>query len=137
MLEPEGDLEEEEEEDLEEHEEMTVAAEIAATLKDVREMEAQMKLAKEIPLSVVRLPCCAHKVRVTYNNSLCLIISYKTSLQIHLAVEQTVNCRMLSFGTNIKKARGFVIRYRRSPKAKGILYRYFPLRIPGPIEIRW
>ena len=59
--ETEGDPEEEEEE-LEEFEEMTVAAEITATLKDVQELEAEMMEAKEIPVSVVRLPCCAHKV---------------------------------------------------------------------------
>ena len=66
MLEPDREEEEEEEgeeeEEFEEYEEMTVAAEIAATLKDVQEMEAEMRVAKEIPVSVVRLPCCAHKV---------------------------------------------------------------------------
>ena len=50
---------------------------------------------------------------------------------------KTVNSRMLSFGTSIKKARKLVIKYRISPKAKGILYQHFPLRIPGPIETRW
>ena len=44
-------------------EEMTVDAEITATLQEVVELEAQMKVAKDIPVNVVRLPCCAHKVR--------------------------------------------------------------------------
>ena len=51
-------------EDIEEAiEEMTVDAEITATLQEVEELEDQMKLTKDIPLNAVRLPCCAHKVR--------------------------------------------------------------------------
>ena len=44
-------------------EEMTVDAEITATLQEVEELEDQMKVTKDIPVNVVRLPCCAHKVR--------------------------------------------------------------------------
>ena len=43
--------------------EMTVDAEITATLQEVEELEAEMLVAKDIPVNVVRLPCCAHKVR--------------------------------------------------------------------------
>ena len=58
------ELAEGEEEAVEEAiEEMTVDAEITATLQEVEELEDQMKLTKDIPLNVVRLPCCAHKVR--------------------------------------------------------------------------
>ena len=58
------ELSEGEEEAVEEAiEEMTVDAEITATLQEVEELEDQMKLTKDIPLNVVRLPCCAHKVR--------------------------------------------------------------------------
>ena len=72
MLEPEddGELEDDEEDDLAELEEMTVAGEINATLKEVQELEAQMRAAKEVPVSVVRLPCCAHKVCNLYRLSI-------------------------------------------------------------------
>ena len=64
----EQETEQEQEAELEEVveeavEEMTVDAEITATLQEVKELEAQMKVAKDIPVNVVRLPCCAHKVR--------------------------------------------------------------------------
>ena len=60
--EEETECEEGEEEEEEELEEMTVAAEISATLTEVAVLEAEMSKAKEIPIHVTRLPCCAHKV---------------------------------------------------------------------------
>ena len=51
-----------------------------------------------LPYRYTRLPCAAHKV--------------------HLVVEKYASHKTLLFGETLKKARGFVVKYRKSSKAK-------------------
>ena len=51
-----------------------------------------------------RLPCAAHKV--------------------HLVVNKSINSKRLAFGSAIQKARSFIIKYRKSSKAKGRVQKY-------------
>ena len=51
-----------------------------------------------LPYRYTRLPCAAHKV--------------------HLVVEKSASHKTLLFGETLKKARGFVVKYRKSSKAK-------------------
>ena len=51
-----------------------------------------------LPYRYTRLPCAAHKV--------------------HLVVEKSASHKSLLFGETLKKARGFVVKYRKSSKAK-------------------
>ena len=70
-----------------------------------------------LPYRYTRLPCAAHKV--------------------HLVVEKSASHKTLLFGETLKKARGFVVKYRKSSKAKEQLRQWFPKRLPGYVITRW
>ena len=70
-----------------------------------------------LPYRYTRLPCAAHKV--------------------HLVVEKSASHKTLLFGETLKKARGFIVKYRKSSKAKEQLRQWFPKRLPGYVITRW
>ena len=52
-------------------------------------------------------------------------------------VSKAVRSRLLSFGEVLRKVRRYVVRYRRSGKAKAWLFERFPKKIPGYVVTRW
>ena len=56
---------------------------------------------------------------------------------MHLVVTKSAASSRLSFGHVVKKVRRYVVRYRRSGKAKAWLFQRFPKKIPGYVITRW
>lgn len=57
--------------------------------------------------------------------------------RVNTVVENTLNDRSSVFGRVLKKTRKFVIKYRRSAKAKGVLMKYYKRRLAGFCKTRW
>ena len=88
-------------------------------------MTAQRKTRNKIPFSLADL--MAQNQKLTWFHH----------VQIHLVVTKSVRSRLLSFGEVLRKVRRYVVRYRRSGKAKAWLFERFPKKIPGYVVTRW
>ena len=52
-------------------------------------------------------------------------------------IDKSASSKFLLFGDTLKKARQFILKYRKSPKAKSLLLQWFPRKLPGYVITRW
>ena len=52
-------------------------------------------------------------------------------------VDKSASSKFLFFGETLKKTRSFILKYRKSSKAKKCLRQWFPKRLPGYVVTRW
>ena len=87
-----------------------------------------------LPYSYTRLPCAAHKVGL---ESLETPLYFYLFNQVHLVVDKSASDKFLMFGQTLTKARCFIVKYRKSSKAKEVLRQWFPKRLPGYVVTCW
>ena len=52
-------------------------------------------------------------------------------------MDKSASDKFLMFGRTLTKARSFIVKYRKSSKAKEVLRQWFPKRLPGYVVTRW
>ena len=112
------------------------------TIKDnVIELESTMSSHSLafLAYSYTRLPCAAHKVLLDERINYCekFYIIFYLSVKVHLVVDKSAGSKFLLFGETLNKARQFVLKYRKSSKAKSLLLQWFPRKLPGFVVTRW
>ena len=86
--------------------------------------------------SYTRLPCADHKVGFEFLKPEDSTILYLFN-QVHLVVDKSTGSKSQIFRETLGKARSFILKYRKSPKAKELLRQWFPKRLPGYVVTRW